>query len=312
MRWLDATIDDVIWLPTSPQATKYLVASLRAQPGVTVMMEHPEGVVIDYEGRLAALATNRFFAAAVLRESSFARSKTIAAMAADGPVRFSAASRLPDRAALVKRLEAEYGWVYSPAGALLHLFRDDYDLCAQIVALDADRRIGPRPSTHPVFAAIAAQMLLVQPGHAVLDPFCGTGQTLAAVDALAAPRLLIGVDRHPGAGHDVNRDRVAIMAADAGALPIATRSVDRVIGHLPADQTADGGVLLGFLRELDRVLILRGRAVLLSQGQSGLRSSLAQVPTLRLVNETSLRLGRTGLTACVVTSRSAKAAAQSP
>jgi hypothetical protein len=301
MSWLEAVIDDVLWLPTSPQATKYFVASLRAEPGATVMMQHHEGVVIDYQGPLAALATNRFFAAAVLRESSFGRSKTIAAMAADGPVRFSAAGRLPDRAEVVKRLEAEYGWVYSPAGALLHLYRDDHDLCARIVALDAERRMGSHSLVHPVFAAIAAQMLLVQSGHAVLDPFYGTGETLAAVEALTDAGLLIGVQRD----HRIERRNggpVAIVAGDPGALPIATRSVDRVIAYLPDDQTAAGGVQL---EELDRVLKPRGRAVLLSNG------ALALVPTLRLVTEARLRLGRHALTAWVVANRSAKAAARS-
>lgn len=132
---------------------------------------------------------------------------------------------------------------------------------------------------HPPLAAAMAAKADLAPGALLLDPSCGTG-TLLIESALSLPGLrLLGTDREPAtlaravanasaAGLE-GADPVGWAVADAGRLPVADGSVDRVIGNPPWGlQVEAAGVLAerpeAYYEELGRVLRPGdGQAVLL-------------------------------------------------
>jgi len=69
-----------------------------------------------------------------------------------------------------------------------------------------------------------------------LDVGCGTGALTGTVLAAAGPASVLAVDRSPGylrhARQHLAGQRVGFGVADAGALPAADRSVDRVVSGL--------------------------------------------------------------------------------
>jgi 23S rRNA G2445 N2-methylase RlmL len=137
-------------------------------------------------------------------------------------------------------------------------------------------------SLHPPVAAALALAAGVRPGGRVLDPCCGAG-TVAVEAALTEPgaRVVAG-DLDPAAAA-ATRDnataagvdgRVAVVAADAGRLPVRPGTVDRVVVNLPWGKVVRAaGTLragpLGFVSTLTWVLAPGGRAaVLVSPGEA--------------------------------------------
>jgi 23S rRNA G2445 N2-methylase RlmL len=132
-------------------------------------------------------------------------------------------------------------------------------------------------SLRPTLAAAMVRMAEVRPGHVILDPMCGAGTILAETLAV------LGVSRHPSivCGGDLDRQAVRISAAnlrrlgrallsrwDAAQLPLPDANVDRIVSNPPfgkqMGRPEEIGPLYGrMVREYDRVLKPKGRAVLL-------------------------------------------------
>lgn len=158
-------------------------------------------------------------------------------------------------------------------------------------------RLGPRPAhrrayknatvpgtLHPPVAAAMAQAAELRAGQRVLDPCCGAGTLLIEAHRTAPGTTLLGFDLDPVARRAARRNAgalpVAVEHGDAGALPVADRSIDRVLCNPPWGEQVDaGGRLAGhperWWRELSRVLTDEGRAIVLLPEARGLGHALA-------------------------------------
>ncbi|MFG1942541.1 TRM11 family SAM-dependent methyltransferase [Nonomuraea sp. NPDC048826] len=164
---------------------------------------------------------------------------------------------------------------------------------------------------HPPLAAAMAELARLGEAGTVLDPCCGAGTTLIEAAALAPRALLLGLDHDPAAikaartnacradvarvaeagevrGHARHADGAEVGevrghahraegagfrwgVADAGRLPVAGRSVDRVLVNPPwGRQVPPGGLLARepdlLWREIRRVLTPGGLVVALWHG----------------------------------------------
>lgn len=137
---------------------------------------------------------------------------------------------------------------------------------------------------HPPVAAAMAQAAELHPGQRVLDPCCGAGTLLIEAHHMVPGTTLLGFDLDPAARRAARRNAgplpVAVEHGDAGALPVADRSIDRVLCNPPWGEQVDaGGRLAGhperWWRELARVLTDEGRAVVLLPETRGLGHALA-------------------------------------
>jgi len=136
-----------------------------------------------------------------------------------------------------------------------------------------------QPGTlHPPLAAAMALLSGLRPGINVLDPFCGVG-TIGIESARLEPSI-----QFTGADIDVSKladarinatnakTRVAFLTSDAGRLPIASLSVNRIITNPPWRIAVDAvGAFAAAppakrFSEIERVLSNDGRAVLLIHG----------------------------------------------
>lgn len=137
---------------------------------------------------------------------------------------------------------------------------------------------------HPPVAAAMAQAAELRPGQRVLDPCCGAGTLLIEAHHTAPGTTLLGFDLDPAACRAARQNAgplpVAVEHGDAGALPVADRSIDRVLCNPPWGAQVDaGGRLAGhperWWRELARVFTDEGRAIVLLPEARGLGHALA-------------------------------------
>ena len=319
---LDLPVADTIHLESLPGVVDRLLQQCHdlGAPLMTNIRRAGDSVVLDYRGPLRTVARLRTYAAlsVVLGEYQQERDAdytgAIAALrrsVADGvlgtlpgPETFRI-DPLRDRWALRDRLVEQLSWRNDPADWQLNLTRDGGLLLAQVGALyrssrfPAMRRIPA--STNPLIAAVLTQLLKARPGDLVYDPYCGAGTLLIELYAHDPTLILLGSDVSAAALAEAGANRplfgsAPLLRADAGRLPVANGSVDRLISNLPfgkrvGSHAGNTKLYPAFLAELTRVLRADGRAVLLTEDKKLFRESVQTTHGLRIVRDVQLESG---------------------
>jgi tRNA (guanine6-N2)-methyltransferase len=144
-------------------------------------------------------------------------------------------------------------------------------------------------SLRPTIAAAMVRLAGAAPGEVVLDPMCGAGTILAEQIELSKARKagrveVWGGDRDMNmlraAASNLHRVGPALLAHwEAGRLPLASGSVDRVVCNPPFGKQLSSPEEIGPLyraavREVHRVLKPGGKAVLLVSEPDALRAAV--------------------------------------
>ena len=314
---LDRHIHDRLILRTVPGAVDYLAEDVRAL-GVPVLRRDPDGLVIDYAGPLRPLAAIRYFDVLSVDPDRLDASRDGGVLAAllpqDGSVRFRVGELGEDRWTVRDRLESGYGWQNSPNAWDVNVEPGG----AEIGALYLTQRFGELrrtpASTNPVVAAVLTRLAKIEPGQTVLDPFCGAATLLVHAAEMARPGRLIGFDVQQrwlrmAAENLRGRGTSALLArVDAGHLPLATGTVDRVMANLPfgkrvGSHRVNAELYPAALAEIARVLPGRGRAVLLTDDKRLFRETVQRTHLVRVIKEIVLARGGLHPSAYVVVKR---------
>ncbi len=324
-----SVVDDLV-LTTIDGAEDFLTEDLAHIPVVASIRRGSGEATCHLHGPLAALHRVRLYATAALPLSAVpgdaafvdplrrsANIGVLSAISSDTPLGFRIGTAATDlRRDLVSRIESEMGWVNDPSSWEVNLEKGPHGWVAQVGSLHWTRRFGALErlpwSTTPLVAEVMIRLLKTQPGLTVLDPLCGTGTLLLAVDHRSPGCTLLGTDRDADAitKAKINLDRFGVRAdlSASEAVPIGrpAGSVDRVLSNLPF------GKLVGthqdneqlyprLLNEISRVLTPTGRAVLLTEDKRLLVDSVARTKGLKIVRERLLRHGGATPTAYVLT-----------
>lgn len=187
------------------------------------------------------------------------------------------------KAAVAKSVEAITGWRYqeddrqSDSNIRLFIEHERALVGMRLAAAPLHRRSYKQEhlpgSLKPSVAAALLFLADIAPHHTVLDPCCGAGTIL--VEAATMGAKATGGDQAPdavaAAQSNANAAGVHIVVQrwDARALPLAERSVDRIVTNLPwGRQIEVDSDLAGFYRatcgEMERVLKEDGRIVILT------------------------------------------------
>lgn len=145
-------------------------------------------------------------------------------------------------------------------------------------------KVANRPgSLKPPVANCLVRLAELQPGEILLDPMCGAGTIPIEAATFGKAGLIIGGDI---AAEAVEATRLngfgfsgLLYQGSATALPLARASLPLVITNLPwGQQVAPGEDLTilyrGVLKEIERVLLAEGRAVLLTDQATLLQKAL--------------------------------------
>ncbi|WP_211339578.1 methyltransferase domain-containing protein [Nocardia mexicana] len=168
---------------------------------------------------------------------------------------------------------------------------------ARLLLRVADRPLHRRPykrrsvpgTLHPPLAAAMAQLAEIRSGDRVLDPCCGAGTLLIEAAQLHPDASYRGIDRDAAAVRAARANAagtIEVRRGDAGDLPVADGTVDRIVCNPPwGGQVAPQGLLAGepmrLWSELRRVLVPAGTAVVLIPDTTLLAAAIAAdfVPT---------------------------------
>lgn len=147
-------------------------------------------------------------------------------------------------------------------------------------------------SLRPTMAAAMVRLADLKPGQTLLDPMCGAGTILAEAILFArqhawherAPLSVLGGDIDP---HHLRFAKtnlrqlgeVPLEAWDARKMPLEAASVERIICNLPFGKQLSTPEEIGPLyqravREMDRVLKPKGKAVLLVSDAAALKNAI--------------------------------------
>ncbi|MGW7682345.1 TRM11 family SAM-dependent methyltransferase [Kribbella sp. NPDC054772] len=294
-RGVVARVTDHLVLRTIDGAADLLIEELRAMPSIhSIHQPSADTVQCVVDGpldELAACALYSTVAVCDLEESL--RSGVLSTL--PSPIRFRVGADDPERRReLIAATEQRFGWLNRP--------RDwDVNLADGVVEygpLTWTRRFG-RPerlpwSTNLIVAEVLVRLAKIHPTQRVLDPFCGTGTILRSVRRRVPTATVLGMDHDPTALALAARGDLSLVRAAAEALPVVSRSMDRVVSNLPfgkqvGSHRANQRLYPAFLQELDRVLTTDGRAVLLTEDKRTLLAAVERQPTLKLVRQRLLR-----------------------
>jgi 23S rRNA G2445 N2-methylase RlmL len=210
--------------------------------------------------------------------------------------------RTDARAALAKGLAGVFpsSWRYAEENASVEVWLTIWGKTAICGVRLSDRKLRHRDykaihrpaSLRPTVAAAMVRLADLRPGLAVLDPMCGVGTILAETlergkAANIKPLLLVGGDLEleairAAAPNLRSLGRVFLQQWDARALPLPDASIDRVISNPPFGKQLGTPETIGplyrqSLRELDRVLKPRGKAVFLVSEFAALKAACGVV-----------------------------------
>ena len=230
-----------------------------------------------------------------------------------GTVRFRVVARLSGRRQPYRRVDLGR----SVAKALEHGTRkrwravesgEDVEVWANVIGMDficglrlSDETMRHREykevhlpaSLRPSVAAALVWLTEPAPDDVLLDPLCGAGTILIERGLVSRHRLLLGGEM----------DEAALAAAatnigprhkprqlfhwDARRLPLAEGSVNKVATNLPfgvkiGDPRQLPGLYGDVLAEIDRVLVAKGRAVVLTGEPELVKDALRDMPRLRV------------------------------
>jgi tRNA (guanine6-N2)-methyltransferase len=147
-------------------------------------------------------------------------------------------------------------------------------------------------SLRPTVAAAMARLGEIKSGQVVIDPMCGAGTILAEVFELGRQDnirhgLVLGGDIEISALRAANPNlrplgQAALFRWEATRLPLADRSVDRILCNPPfGKQLASPEIIPGLYRRLllewQRVLRPRGRAVVLVSDFAAIKRAAEEV-----------------------------------
>jgi 23S rRNA G2445 N2-methylase RlmL len=156
-------------------------------------------------------------------------------------------------------------------------------------------------SLRPSVAASMVWLTEPQAGDVFLDPMCGAGTLLVERGLIERHRLLLGGDLHEDALSAATENigpkhkPRQLFKWDAGRLPLAPRSVDKIATNLPFGKKVGSheenvALYRTFFREADRVLRPNGRAVVLSSETGLLKGSIHRTRNLRIVKSYSVTI----------------------
>jgi tRNA G10 N-methylase Trm11 len=195
----------------------------------------------------------------------------------------------------------------------VNLTRSPQGWVAEVGPLSWTRRFGRAErlpwSTNQLVAEVLVRMAKVGPGQLVLDPFCGTGTIPRAVRRRQPTARVLGSD-HDACAIEIairnSRPDVELVLAEVDALPLPAGSVDRIVSNLPFGKQVgthriNRSLYPKALAEIDRVLAVDGRAVLLTEDKRLLHQAIERRPGLKLVRQRLLKYNGATPTAYVFT-----------
>ena len=300
-------VTDQLVLRTVDGAADLLIEELRAMSSIHSIRQTSAGTVeCTIDGPLDELVACTLYSTVAVRDVE--KSLQFGVLSTlDPPIRFRVGASDPEwRRERIAATERELRWVNRPGDWDVNLTQSS----AEFGPLSWTRRFGPLErlpwSTNLIVAEVLVRLAKIRPGHRVLDPFCGTGTILLAVRRRTPNARVIGTDHDPRALEIAGRTSLRLAHAKAEALPLAAGSVDRVVTNLPFGKQVGSHELNrtlypAVLAEIDRVLAVDGRAVLLTEDKRLLHNAIQPVPALKVVRERLLKYNGATPTAYVLT-----------
>ncbi len=156
-------------------------------------------------------------------------------------------------------------------------------------------------SLRPSVAASMVWLTDPQASDVFLDPMCGAGTMLVERGVIARHALLLGGDVDDGALQATAQNvgprhkPRQFMKWDAGRLPLASGSVDKIASNLPFGKQIGGhqknlSLYRAVFREVDRVLGAKGSAVVLSNETQLIKNTLRWLKGLQIVRGYSVTI----------------------
>ena len=133
-------------------------------------------------------------------------------------------------------------------------------------------------SLHPPLAHAMAFLAEIKTGQKVIDPFCGVGTIPIEAKTLCPTAEVLGLDFESEPLENARQNahqagiEVEFQQSDAGSLPFPDQSIDKIISNIPWNHQVDAAGdlrrgLAPFWREVNRVLRVDGKAILLTHEQ---------------------------------------------
>jgi predicted RNA methylase len=308
-------------LQTLPGASAFLLEDLLTRVDrdeMRVIDRFPDTIVIAVDGYPSWLNGSRFFSSCsvvlggVPAEGS-GISSLLDELARYGSVRTQPAGtgfRVADIGAFRWQLRDavadRFGWVNDASDWDLNIRILHGRVVADLGELHMTRRLGELlrapASTTPIAAAVIVRLAELRDDARLLDPFCGTGTIgLLAVESCRSVRFT-GMDIEPSAlGKAAANLRgrglaMQLLRGSAAQLPIASGTIDAVVGNLPFGKRVgshDTNLELypRAMAEISRVLRVTGTAVLMTEEKRLFVESVQRAPGIRINAEHAIEIG---------------------